>query len=443
MKAAHTRGIRYLLSMLRAAAAARCLLARHLPLTHPSPARRSVARRASPAMAPHASTELDALFAAACTPTLGPPPTTPTAAASTVVLYHWPCFDGAGAALAAWLHLAPLAAKNDGGCAGPAGPVFIPHPVTRDLDPAAMPRLGPASTVYLLDYAGPPGFAAAVASRAGRVVVLDHHKTAAEELGRAGGQGGKPLPPNLEVRLDRGRSGAGLAAAHFFPPGGPATLPPNVARLLTAIEDGDLWVWDRPDSKAIYAGLGAAGLDLDAGGGGGGGGDGGVAPDAAAAVSAADRVFGRLAALDMDALAATGGALLAEQAALVGEAADGAAPLRLGGAAGRAAGWGLALGVTVPPALAAHRSALGNELASRAAARAGADPGAGWVPVGVVAYRDPNQPPGDGRLKVSLRSVGPDADTTVVSTHYGGGGHLNASSCLVEEGEFGRWAEEV
>jgi hypothetical protein len=289
--------------------------------------------------------------------------------------------------------------------------------------------VSPASTVYLLDYAGPPGFAAALASRAGRVVILDHHKTAAEELGK---EGGPEKPANLEILLDRHRSGAGLAAAHFFPTSGPSSLPPNVAHLLAAIEDGDLWTWGRTDSKAIYAGLGAAKLNLDANGG---------AEDTATAVQDAETVFKKLAGLDIDKLTTTGKALLDEQGALVGAEADKAVPMRLGGLEGAGRGWGLALGVTVSSEMANHRSALGNELADRAAARAVSEPERGWVPVGVVAYRDAHQAAGDGRIKVSLRSVGPDADTTVVSRHFGGGGHENASSCMVEEGAFAGWAE--
>ena len=377
---------------------------------------------------------LDSIFAAACSP-VAPPPSTPASAASTVVLYHWPCFDGAGAALAAWLYLDPLA--RQGGSR--KGPRFIPHLVTRPLDAAATPGLadaGPDTTVYLLDYAGPPGFAASLAQKAGRVVVLDHHKTAAEEsIPRADAPG---RPENLEVTLDRHRSGAGLAAAHFFP-GRPSSLPPNVTRLVAAIEDGDLWRWERADSKSIYAGLGAAGLSLDAGGGGEAG---TVAADPAVAVAAASAAFSRLAALDVDALAATGAALLEEQAALVGAAAAGAVAVQLGGKHGAAAGWGTALAVTVPHALSIHRSALGNELAARSAEAGAADPGGAWVPVGVVAYRDPTQVEDDTRLKVSLRSVGPDADTTVVSRHFGGGGHLNASSCMVEEAEFEGWRKK-
>lgn len=34
-------------------------------------------------------------------------------------------------------------------------------------------------TAYLVDFSGPPGFAKELAARAGKVVVLDHHKTAA------------------------------------------------------------------------------------------------------------------------------------------------------------------------------------------------------------------------------------------------------------------------
>ena len=68
-------------------------------------------------------------------------------------------------------------------------------------------------TVYLLDYAGPSGFAAAVAQAvpAGRAVLLDHHKSAAEQLR------GAALPRNLHVTMDQSRSGAKIALEHFQP----------------------------------------------------------------------------------------------------------------------------------------------------------------------------------------------------------------------------------
>ena len=65
-------------------------------------------------------------------------------------------------------------------------------------------------TVYFLDYTGPPGFPEQVACHAGRVVVLDHHKTAQESL-----SGRSDLPGNVCVHIDMERSGATLARDFF------------------------------------------------------------------------------------------------------------------------------------------------------------------------------------------------------------------------------------
>lgn len=42
------------------------------------------------------------------------------------------------------------------------------------------------------------------------------------------------------------------------------------------------------------------------------------------------------------------------------------------------------------------------------------------------------------QIKVSLRSLGAE-DTTVISQSYGGGGHRNASSCVMPVSEFEGW----
>ncbi len=42
------------------------------------------------------------------------------------------------------------------------------------------------------------------------------------------------------------------------------------------------------------------------------------------------------------------------------------------------------------------------------------------------------------KMKVSLRSIG-DEDTTVISQAFGGGGHRNASSFIVDTIEFESW----
>ena len=42
------------------------------------------------------------------------------------------------------------------------------------------------------------------------------------------------------------------------------------------------------------------------------------------------------------------------------------------------------------------------------------------------------------QIKVSLRSLG-EENTTVVTQAYGGGGHRNASSCVMSLSEFENW----
>ena len=123
-----------------------------------------------------------------------------------VVLFHSPCPDGAFAALAAWLHFG--AADRDDDDEEEEKVRFVPHRVYEALEVPSPPStssslpstssplpstsaspssplssLSAGDTVYLLDYSGPAGFPQALAQVAKRVVVLDHHKTAAEQLG--------------------------------------------------------------------------------------------------------------------------------------------------------------------------------------------------------------------------------------------------------------------
>ena len=68
------------------------------------------------------------------------------------------------------------------------------------------------------------------------MIVLDHHKTAAEHLGTSAGG-----VPNLEVNLDMGRSGATIARDYFSPLG----LTPVQQQLFAFIEVrrlGDSWL---------------------------------------------------------------------------------------------------------------------------------------------------------------------------------------------------------
>lgn len=115
-----------------------------------------------------------------------------------------------------------------------------------------------------------------------RVIVLDHHKTALESL-PGKGEG----PPNLECLLDMNRSGATISYDYFRDrllkyrldsslstpePSGtcpakgliPDTDKGRIEKLFQYVEDGDLWRWRLPDSKAFSSGLSDLGIDFSA-----------------------------------------------------------------------------------------------------------------------------------------------------------------------------------
>src|SRR5512145_2838648 len=102
-----------------------------------------------------------------------------------LVIYHADCVDGFTAAWSAWRAL------------GEAAEYLPTHHGT--VPPDAQGR-----EVYLLDFAYPRAECLALARSASNLLVLDHHKTALEELGD------QPF-----ARLDMHQSGAGLAWRHF------------------------------------------------------------------------------------------------------------------------------------------------------------------------------------------------------------------------------------
>uniref|UniRef100_A0A7N0ZZH5 DHHA1 domain-containing protein n=1 Tax=Kalanchoe fedtschenkoi TaxID=63787 RepID=A0A7N0ZZH5_KALFE len=87
------------------------------------------------------------------------------------ILYHYPCPDGAFAALAAHLYFSATST--------PA--VFFPNTVYAPLRTVDLP-LHQFDDVYLLDFVGPAGFVQEIASKVSRVIILDHHKTALKTL---------------------------------------------------------------------------------------------------------------------------------------------------------------------------------------------------------------------------------------------------------------------
>lgn len=136
------------------------------------------------------------------------------------VLYHTNCRDGDGAALAAYLKL------------GEENTTYIPVQYNRP-----MPEIENGSNVYILDFSYPKTILEELHQRSKSVLVLDHHKTAMNEL-----QG---LP---YAKFDMNKSGAVLAWEHFHPG-------KDIPDLLLDIQDRDLWIKERPNVETTAAGL--------------------------------------------------------------------------------------------------------------------------------------------------------------------------------------------
>lgn len=175
------------------------------------------------------------------------------------VLYHGNCNDGFGAAFAAWLHLRKL----DGGT------VYLPVNYGKPL-----PDLITGSDVYIVDFSYPAKVLLELGRRMNKVVVLDHHKTAQQDLSvdafrkalqedglniddmymkPEGVSAGKtPMDDgwirirNVYVKFDMTKSGAILAWEYWHPN--------DVAPLILCyIQDRDLWKFEMFNSEAVSA----------------------------------------------------------------------------------------------------------------------------------------------------------------------------------------------
>lgn len=317
--------------------------------------------------------------------------------ANNTVFYHHPCPDGVMAAFCAHLALTNV--------------TWVPMTVySKPEQRVAQAALAAGRDAYVLDYTGGPDFLRAVAAVARRVVVLDHHKTAAEDCA-----GLDTELPNVELLIDMSRSGAGIARDYFKAAARLVEVYGEAkgAALLSVVdyvEDNDLWRHALPDSQLVALGFHAARLDLDA--------------------SNNPALFHALASLTVNGMREAGRAAKAAQDTIVAAELSGSRAMSIPSPSGGPPLTALAL-VTAHPD---YRSVEGNALAEKSAS-------AGYPAVGIVAYTEPGLAPGpsgEALIKVSLRSTGA-VDTTATSKAYGGGGHLNASSFNVELAVFNTW----
>lgn len=137
-----------------------------------------------------------------------------------ICIYHGNCADGFGAA---WVVRRALGDIQ-----------FFPG---KYQDP---PPDVTGKDVVMVDFSYKRPILLDMAKKANRILILDHHKTAEEDLVN--------LPPNVEMKFNKSRSGAMLAWEHFFP----GEVPPQ---LLLHIEDRDLWRFSRQNTREILAAI--------------------------------------------------------------------------------------------------------------------------------------------------------------------------------------------
>lgn len=145
-----------------------------------------------------------------------------------LVLFHGKgCPDGFAAALAAWRYYG-----------GQAEFLGLDHGQVSSL--ADLPDVA-GRAVYILDFSLPADVLTAIDGCAEKLVMLDHHQSAADKLAGFACRCGA-------VHFDMGKSGARLAWEFFFPDQEPPAL-------VAMVEDRDLWLWQLPDSAAFLSAL--------------------------------------------------------------------------------------------------------------------------------------------------------------------------------------------
>ncbi len=153
-----------------------------------------------------------------------------------LVIYHGrSCPDGFAAALAAWLFYQ-----------GKAEFLGLDHGDIKTVED--LPVLA-GRAVYILDFSFAPAIMRAIEERAAKLVMLDHHKSAADKLSgffcRCG-----------VVHFDMKKSGSRLAWEFF-------QRERELPDLLRFIEDRDIWVWQYTESAGFLAALDMEPMDFE------------------------------------------------------------------------------------------------------------------------------------------------------------------------------------
>eukprot|EP01090_Pellita_catalonica_P014271 TRINITY_DN3592_c0_g1_i1.p1 TRINITY_DN3592_c0_g1~~TRINITY_DN3592_c0_g1_i1.p1 ORF type:complete len:304 (-),score=61.25 TRINITY_DN3592_c0_g1_i1:883-1794(-) len=263
-------------------------------------------------------------------------------------------------------------------------------------------------TVYFLDCSGGDDFILDVAKLARKVVILDHHKTTKMLVDAWKAEG--RLPQNVEVHIDMEKCGATIAYNYF---NNQEILVPDqdkravLEKMLTYIEDNDLYLRKLPQSKEFCCGLRNKGVNYD--------------------VSKNPSLFLQLQLLEASKLIELGLKNLKFQDGYIEDDLENSFPIQIGGKTCKEHATCLAVMTKAPQ----YRSEVGHLLAQKSESL-------GYAPIAAVIYVDKKGGMTDDQLKISLRSAG-TRDVSVIAGAFNGGGHRGAASFIIQKEDFADW----
>jgi oligoribonuclease NrnB/cAMP/cGMP phosphodiesterase (DHH superfamily) len=152
---------------------------------------------------------------------------------SKIVIYHANCYDGVTAAWVCYRALDPAFEGMTSDVEYVPCNYSDPPPNVKDKD------------VFIVDFSFKRYILEKMRGEARSLLILDHHKTAQEDL--------KGFPNTV---FDMNRSGAGITWDWFFPPS-------NRPNLVNYIEDRDLWKFQLPSSKEVNAFIQSFDINLE------------------------------------------------------------------------------------------------------------------------------------------------------------------------------------
>jgi len=296
------------------------------------------------------------------------------------VVYHFPCRDGAFAALAAHLKL-----ESDGLKAK-----YIPY---RHGSPLTLTDVEGCETVFLLDCIAQPDFSLLLAESGKQVIVLDHHKSNLDHLKEVEHE-------KLKNFSKIEKSGCQLALEYFEP-----TVSDDMRKICEYVGSIDLnvdwagWDWNTKSFASGMQDMERSGvIDYDVN---------------------KEGVFDKLLSLRLNDILAKGGPILQEKEQYMKAIVSEAFVIDLDDF-----GQALAINLTQDK----WYSEVGHALATASAKR-------GLLDCGVVIK---SRLTSSGRQVLSLRSNGV-FDTISFTKKYGGGGHPKASGCTVPVADLESW----